>query len=62
MPDGMARSDCGEQGADARPASFRIETFGTGRPPDAEITSLVVRHFEFRLAGIIRQFGLRGSP
>ena len=37
MPDGMARSDCGEQGADARPASFRIETFGTGRPPDAEI-------------------------
>ena len=50
MPDGMARSDHGEQaGADARLVSFRIETFGTGRIPDAEITSLVVRHFGFRL-------------
>ena len=50
MPVGVARSDCGEQAiTDVRAVSFQVETFGTGRIPDAEITSLVVRHFEFRL-------------
>ncbi len=39
-----------------------METFGTGQIPDAEIATLLERHFDFRLAGIIRQFNLRALP
>lgn len=46
----------------ARPVSIQVETFGTGRIPDADIASLVERHFEFRLAGIVQQFSLRQLP
>jgi S-adenosylmethionine synthetase len=46
----------------ARPASLEVETFGTGARPDAEITDLVKAHFDFRLAGILRDFDLRRLP
>lgn len=45
-----------------RPVSVQVETFGTGRLSDDELAALVERHFEFRLAGIIRQFSLRYLP
>lgn len=46
----------------ARPVSIHVETFGTGTIPDAAIAALVEEHFEFRLAGIMRQFQLRRLP
>jgi S-adenosylmethionine synthetase len=46
----------------ARPVSIQVETFGTGKIPDSEITALLAQHFDFRLAGIIRQFNLRFLP
>ncbi|MCU0567582.1 MAG: methionine adenosyltransferase [Oculatellaceae cyanobacterium Prado106] len=46
----------------ARPVSIQVETFGTGVIPDEKIKALVEQHFEFRLAGIIRQFNLRFLP
>jgi S-adenosylmethionine synthetase len=45
-----------------RPASIEVETFGTGTIPNKEISDLIKRHFEFRLAGIIKQFNLRYQP
>jgi S-adenosylmethionine synthetase len=46
----------------SRPVSIHVETFGTGRRPDEEIASRIKKHFDFRLAGIIRQFNLRFMP
>lgn len=46
----------------AKPVSVQVETFGTGKKPDAEIAGLVERHFEFRPAGIVRDFNLRYLP
>ena len=46
----------------SRPVSIQVETFGTGKIPDEEITTLLETHFDFRLAGIIRQFNLRFLP
>jgi S-adenosylmethionine synthetase len=46
----------------SRPASLEVETFGTGKRSDAEITELVKTHFDFRLAGILRDFDLRRLP
>jgi S-adenosylmethionine synthetase len=46
----------------ARPVSVQVETFGTGAVPDQKIAELVERHFDFRQAGIIRQFNLRKLP
>jgi S-adenosylmethionine synthetase len=46
----------------ARPVSVQIETFGTGTVPDREIIQRVKSHFEFRPAGIVRQFKLRSLP
>jgi len=46
----------------SRPVSIQIETFGTGRITDDEIASLVERHFDFRLAAIVKQFRLRLLP
>ena len=39
-----------------------METHGTGRIPDEDIAALIERHFDFRLAGIMRQFNLRHLP
>ncbi|MEK6672544.1 MAG: methionine adenosyltransferase [Nitrospirota bacterium] len=46
----------------SRPVSIQVETFGTGRVSDEGIAALIERHFDFRLAGIIRQFNLRYLP
>lgn len=43
----------------ARPVSITVETYGTGKLPDAKITELVRRHFDFRPSAIIRDLGLR---
>ncbi|HVO83510.1 MAG TPA: methionine adenosyltransferase [Syntrophobacteria bacterium] len=46
----------------ARPVSVEVQTFGTGRLSEAEISALVTRHFDFRLAGILKTFNLRHLP
>ncbi|MDZ8110154.1 MAG: methionine adenosyltransferase [Nostoc sp. DedQUE12a] len=46
----------------SRPVSIQVETFGTGKIADEEITILLEKHFDFRLAGIIKQFNLRHLP
>jgi S-adenosylmethionine synthetase len=46
----------------SRPVSVQVETFGTGRVSDREIAAAVEEHFDFRLAGILRQFNLRYLP
>jgi S-adenosylmethionine synthetase len=46
----------------ARPVSIQVETFGTGQIPDEQIASLLKSKFDFRPAGIVRQFGLRHLP
>jgi S-adenosylmethionine synthetase len=46
----------------ARPVSVQVETFGTGIIPDNKLADLVEKNFDFRLAGIIRQFNLRYLP
>lgn len=46
----------------ARPVSLQIETFGTGRIDDAAIARRIEAVIDFRLAGILRRFGLRDLP
>ena len=46
----------------ARPVSIQVETFGTGKIADEDIKVLLEKHFDFRLAGIIKQFNLRLLP
>ena len=46
----------------SHPVSVQIETFGTGRISDEAIATLLKKHFDFRLAGIIKQFNLRQLP
>lgn len=46
----------------SRPVSIQVETFGTGRVPDADISDMIERNFEFRLGGIAKQFSLRHLP
>lgn len=43
----------------AAPVSIRIDTFGTGRIPEAGIVRLVQDHFDLRPGAIIRQLDLR---
>lgn len=44
------------------PVSIQAETFGTGKISDEQLSDLLKQHFEFRLAGIIRDFNLRFLP
>lgn len=46
----------------ARPVSVQVETWGTGKLPDAVLSERVADAFDFRLAGIVRAFDLRGQP
>lgn len=46
----------------SRPVSIQVETFGTGKVPDNIIADLVEKNFDFRIAGIIKQFQLRRLP
>jgi S-adenosylmethionine synthetase len=43
----------------ARPISFSVESFGTGRIPDEAIQVLIERHFDLRPASIIAALDLR---
>ena len=45
-----------------RPVSLQVDTFGTGKLPDIKLTDVVETHFDFRLAGILKQFNLRHLP
>jgi S-adenosylmethionine synthetase len=45
-----------------RPVSLQVQTFGTGKVPDERIAQFLQRHFDFRLAGILKQFNLRRLP
>jgi len=42
----------------AEPTSILVDTFGTGKVPDALITKLVRQHFELKPAGLIRMLDL----
>ncbi|QGM44318.1 methionine adenosyltransferase [Methylocystis heyeri] len=44
------------------PLSVSVETFGTGRLPDAELSARLQRHYDFRPAAIERRFKLRTHP
>ena len=46
----------------SRPVSVQVETFGTGKLPDARIAQLLESHVDFRIAGIMKQFNLRYLP
>jgi S-adenosylmethionine synthetase len=46
----------------SRPVSIQVETFGTGKISDEQIAKLLEKYFDFRLAGIIKQFNLRFLP
>ncbi len=46
----------------SRPESVQVETFGTGKIADDKLTSLLEKHFDFRLAAIVRDFELRSLP
>jgi S-adenosylmethionine synthetase len=43
----------------ARPISFSVESFGTGKLPDEELQQLIERHFDLRPASIIAALDLR---
>jgi S-adenosylmethionine synthetase len=43
----------------ARPISFSVESFGTGRIPDEDIQRMIDRHFDLRPASIIAALDLR---
>lgn len=45
-----------------QPVSLQVQTFGTGKIPDDRMVKLLKKHFEFRLAGILKQFRLRHLP
>lgn len=46
----------------AEPVSVMVDTFGTGKISDDEISELVQKNFDLRPAAIISQFDLRGLP
>ena len=46
----------------AEPVSIMVDTFGTGKISDDEISKLVAKNFDLRPAAIINQFDLRGLP
>jgi S-adenosylmethionine synthetase len=46
----------------SKPVSIQVETFGTGKLADEEIIKILEKHFDFRLAGIIKHFNLRFLP
>ena len=46
----------------AKPVSILVESFGTGKVSNAELTDLVQKHFDLRPGAIIEQFKLRDMP
>ncbi len=46
----------------AEPVSIFVDTFGTGKISDDEISELISKNFDLRPAAIIKQFDLRNLP
>jgi S-adenosylmethionine synthetase len=46
----------------SRPVSIQVETFRTSKIPEQKIAKLLEANFEFRPAGIVKQFNLRFLP
>ncbi len=46
----------------AKPVSILVESFGTGKCSNQELTDLVKKHFDLRPGAIIEQFQLRNQP
>ena len=46
----------------AKPVSILVDSFGTGKVSNAELTALVNSHFDLRPGAIIEQFKLRDMP
>jgi S-adenosylmethionine synthetase len=46
----------------SHPVSVQADTFDTGKISDDQIADLIKKHFDFRLAAIVRQFDLRKLP
>jgi S-adenosylmethionine synthetase len=42
-----------------KPVAVRVDTFGTGKVPDASIAAGVTRHFDLSPLGIIKELNLR---
>jgi S-adenosylmethionine synthetase len=45
-----------------QPVSMQVQTFGTAKIPETKIVELLTENFDFRLAGILKQFKLRQLP
>jgi S-adenosylmethionine synthetase len=45
-----------------QPVSMQVQTFGTAKIPETKIVDLLTENFDFRLAGILKQFKLRQLP
>lgn len=43
----------------AKPVSIHVDTFGTGKISDSEITDVIIKNFDLRPAAIIKNFDLR---
>ncbi len=43
----------------ARPLAITVDTFGSGKLPNGELTQIIYEHFDFRPAAIIEHFKLR---
>jgi S-adenosylmethionine synthetase len=43
----------------SHPVSVQVDTFDTGKLSDSELAALLKKHFDFRLAAIVREFDLR---
>ncbi|WP_413677320.1 methionine adenosyltransferase [Prochlorococcus sp. MIT 0916] len=46
----------------AKPVSILVESYGTGRVSDAELTQIVQEHFDLRPGAIIKSFDLQELP
>lgn len=46
----------------ARPVSINVNTFGTGKLTEDELSALIGEHFDLRPAAIIQNFDLQGLP
>lgn len=46
----------------AKPVSILVESYGTGRVSDAELTQIVQEHFDLRPGAIIKSFNLQELP
>ena len=46
----------------AKPVSVLVETFGTGKLSNEDLTELVKGHFDLRPGAIIKQFSLKNLP